>query len=72
MRGVPGEIRNIAVFGRSTVSTQPYLGTRDPRQIEARQQVLPIVPGSPRAGEAFYAGFILQTCLPRPVWLSAL
>jgi hypothetical protein len=25
------------------VSTQPYLGTRDPRQIEARQQVLPTV-----------------------------
>jgi hypothetical protein len=43
VRGVSGNFRNIAVFGRSTVSTQPYLGTRDSRQIEARQHVLPTV-----------------------------
>ena len=27
-------------------------------------------PGSPRPGEAFCAGCIVQTCLPRPVRLS--
>ena len=34
---------NIAVIGRTTVSTQVSVGTRDPRQIEASQQIIPTV-----------------------------
>ena len=35
--------QNIAVIGRTTVSTQVSVGTRDPRQIEASQQIIPTV-----------------------------
>ena len=43
MKGIFRFYQHIAVIGRTTVSTQVSVGTRDPRQIEASQQIIPTV-----------------------------